>query len=355
MIWERYFYKEICKTFTFLLFGFFALYVAIDMMTHLKDIRAGSTSLLVWINYYICTFSRRLDVLIPFTVLIGTIRLLLQFHARNELVALLVCGLPMKTLLRPFLVAASCMALLLYANFQFFLPATQPKALSIQENDFSKSMRGKRMQPVREVLLKDASRMFYKSYNSTTKEFLDVFWVASLDKVYHMKMLRSDNDRLIGVGVDLIVRDASGKMKKEGYYAEYPFKNMQFDDESLRQSIQLPRDQSITTLISQLSLYGQSISERAVDVRSFLIFKLTFPLLCLLAVVVPLPYCLSYRRDLAPFMIYLLSLGALFCFFLLLQVALVLAKSHTISPLLALGVPWLLAGLIAARNYLKVV
>lgn len=350
MIWKRYFYKEIIKTFCFLLFGFFALYITIDIMAHLKDLRAGKTSFWVWVVYYLCTFSRRLDVLLPFALLIGTIRILLAFQARNELVALLVSGVPMKTLLKPFIVIACAGSLLLYANFEFFLPKAQPKALAIQENSFGKKMVEQEGSEVKEVILTDGTRMFYSDYNPTLRLFGDVFWIVNIDKVYHMKKLSCLHEYPRGFHVDLIMRDANGKMLLENSYPEVLFKNMEFKPESLRDSIQPPRDQSISTLLSQASLYGRSYSDRAIDIRSFLLYKLTFPLICLLATLAPISYCLSFRRDVPHFMIYLLSLGALFCFFLLLQVALVLAKSHVVSPIVALGLPWVLATLFVGKN-----
>lgn len=354
MIWKRYFYKEIIKTFCFLLFGFFALYITIDIMAHLKDLRAGKTSFSVWVMYYLCTFSRRLDVLLPFAVLIGTIRIMLALQARNELVALLVSGVPMKTLLKPFIVSACAASLILYANFELFLPRAQPKALAIQENDFGKKQLVQDDSQVREVILKDGTRMFYSDYNTKLRQFTDVFWIITIDKVYHMKTLTCLKDAPRGFYVDLITRDATGKMLLEQSFLEVVFKNMEFTQESLEQSIQPPRDQSITTLISQSMLYGRSMSDRAIDIRSFLIYKLTFPLLCLLATLAPACYCLSFRRDVPHFMIYLLSLGALFCFFLLLQVALVLAKSHIVSPMVALGLPWLVAILFVGKNFMRV-
>ncbi len=355
MIWKRYFYKEIIKTYCLFLFGFFALYVAIDVMTHLKDLRAGNTSLSVWVTYYLCTFSRRLDVLVPFTVLLGTIRILLSLQMRNELVALLVSGLPMRVLFRPFIVAACAASLLLYVNFQYLLPKAQPKALAIQENDFGKTKAAAEEPAIREVLLKDASRMFYSDYNPIVRQFSDVFWIVSMDRVYHMQTLNCMEEHPVGRNVDLIVRDDTGKMVKQSSTTIETFTTMQFDEESLQNSVQLPKDQSISTLISQTELYGKSMSDRAIDVRSFLIYKLTFPLICLLAAIAPAFYCLSFRRDMPQFMIYLVSLGALFCFFLLLQVAFVLAKSHVVSPLMALGLPWLIVGVIVTRNYMRTI
>ncbi|MBS0636717.1 MAG: LptF/LptG family permease [Verrucomicrobia bacterium] len=354
MIWKKYFYSEIFKTFAFLLFGFFALYITIDLMAHLKDLRSGSTSFMVWITYYLCTFSRRLDVLVPFALLIGTIRILLGLQARNELVALLVSGVPMKTLLQPFIVAAASASLLLYVNFELFLPFAQPKALSIQENDFGKKVQDESEAHVQELILHDASRLFYSSYNPILRQFRDVFWIVNIDKVYHIKTLNCLHECPRGFNVDLITRDASGKMQKEKSFSEVAFNTMLFDEESFKQSIQQPKDQSISTLWHQVNLYNESTSDRAIDLRSWLLYKLTFPLICLFASLAPIAYCISFRRDLPYFMIYLLSLSALFCFFLLLQVALVLAKSHIVSPAIALGLPWILAVAATGKNFMCV-
>ena len=53
-IWQRYFYKEIIATFLFLLFCFYGLYVILDLMAHMKDIREGHTSFRTWVIFYLC-------------------------------------------------------------------------------------------------------------------------------------------------------------------------------------------------------------------------------------------------------------------------------------------------------------
>lgn len=355
MIWKRYFFKEILRTFSFLLFGFFALYIVLDLMAHLKDIRAGSTSFSTWILYYLCTFSRRLDVFIPFTVLIGTIRILINLQARNELVALLACGVPMRTLLQPFFVSACIAAGILYANFEWALPFAQPRALFIQENDFGKKQIEDLTSPIHEVLLKDASRMFYRRYNPITHQFHDVFWIASLNKIYHMKTLTCEAQHPTGSMVDLLARDKNGNLRQVQSETTAVLHEMQFDEESLKNSIMNPRDVSLSTLFSQMYLYGQSMSERATDIRSNFIYKVTFPLLALLAFMAPASYCLVFRRQIPYFMIYLVSIGGLFCFFLLVQVALILAKSQVVSPLVAFGVPWTCAFIGFGKDYLRVI
>lgn len=354
MIWKRYFYKEIFRTICFLLFGFYALYIVLDLMAHIKDLRAGNTSFTTWVTYYLCTFSRRLDVLVPFAVLIGTIRCLISLQTKNELVALLASGVPLRTLFQPFIVAAMLASGILYMNFEWFLPIAQPRAIFIQENDFGKRHFEDSVSPIHEVLLKDASRMFYRSYNPITHQFQDVFWIASLDKVYHMKSLTCEAEKPTGKMVDLLARNANGELERVESYHELKLAQMQFDEESLKNSIMSPRDCSITMLYSQMRLYANSMSERASDVRANFIYKVTFPLLCLLAAIAPSSYCLAFRRHIPQFMIYLVAIGGLFCFFLLVQVALVLAKSQVVPPLLAFGVPWIGAVLGFGKDYVKV-
>lgn len=323
-------------------------------MTHMKDLRAGHTSLSNWIIYYLCTFSRRLDVLLPFTILIGTIRTLLSFQARNELVALLASGIPLSRLMSPFIIVGLTCAGILYCNFEFFLPRAQPRALFIQENSFGKRHLETEATPIREVLLKDMSRMIYRTYNPVIRQFEDVYWIASLDKIYHMKRLTCETSSPTGAMVDIITRDARGNLNHTASYPTLVLKEMQFDEESLINSITPPRDQSLSMLYSQMRLYGKSMAERAVDIRCNFIYKLVFPLMCLLAIMAPASWCLSFRRHIPHFMIYLLALSGLFCFFLLLQVAFVLGKSQIVTPALALLFPWACAIFLIGKDYLRV-
>lgn len=353
-IWKRYFYQEIGRTFLFLLGSFYALYVMIDLMVHIKDLRAGHTSFLTWLVYYGCMFFRRLDVLIPFTVLIGSIRVLLKLQSRNELVALLASGIPLKSLLRPFLASAAVASGLLYANFEWFLPVTLPQATYIQDSNFGKRSILEQETPVREVMLKDMSKMIYRLYNPRIKQFQDVFWIASLDTIYHMKSLSIDEQVPRGYMVDLITRDSKGALQKSSSYTTLQLDKMHFDEESLKNSITPPKDQSISQLLSQSLLYRSSISDRANEVRTNFFYKLCFPLIALLAFLAVSPYVTSFSRTGAsPFMTYLFAIVGLFCFFLLLQVAFTLGKSQILSPTFAILPAWVLAFTLFSIRYIK--
>lgn len=355
-IWKRYFYKEIVFTFCFLLFCFYALYVSLDLMAHIKDLRTGNTAFSTWALYYICTFFRRLDILLPFTVLIGSIRILLKLRARNELVALLASGIPLQTLLRPFLLTACSAAMLLYINYEFILPKALPQASFIQESHFGKRSLMEQATPLREIMLKDSSKMIYRTYNPQLKQFQDVFWIASVDTIYHMKNLTCEDATPTGTMIDVIKRDKNGFLQKTASFDQLLLSDMQFDEESLKDSITPPRDQSLTQLFSQMILYTHSQSDRASEIKGNFYFKLTFPLICLLAFVGAAPYCLHFSRTFSPFMTYLISIGSLFCFFLFLQVIFVLAKSQTAQALpawLIIALPWAITFCFFGKKYAK--
>ena len=351
-IWQRYFYKEIITTFVLLLFSFYSLYVILDVMAHMKDIREGHTSIRTWIVFYLCTFSRRLDVLLPFVVLIGTIRVLLYFRSQNTLVSLLTGGLSLRQLLKPFLVVSLAISAILYVNFQWILPTAQPKAQFIQENSFSKKSFSDDQTTFRECVLQDGSKILYRAYDPTSKSFYDVFWVSSIDKIYHMKCLACYLQVPYGKMVDLIVRLPNGRMQKSESFVERSFPEMNFDEEALKRSIISPKDQSLSQLFSQV-LHLDMSTERNHEALTHFAFKMTYPFLILVAFMAIPPFCIRFTRTNAPFMIYLIAISSLFCFLLLLQVFFVLAKTHTVPVSIAFTVPWLLVFFVTGRRYVR--
>ena len=106
-IWERYFFFDTLKTLLFLLFAFSALFVLIDYASHTgsfhqNHIRFAFKEFLI---YYGGELIQKSEVLLPFGILVATIRTLTRLNQQNELIALLAAGVKMKSLLRPFLLS----------------------------------------------------------------------------------------------------------------------------------------------------------------------------------------------------------------------------------------------------------
>jgi len=348
-IWQRYFYSEIIKTFISLLAIFYALYITIDLMTHLKDLREGQTSFGTWVVFYACTFSRRFDVLVPFVILIGSIRVLLHFQSHHVFSSLLCAGMSLKNLYRPFLLTTSIFSLLMYANYEWILPKALPRALFIQENNFTKKSFIEKKTPFHECTLKDGSRVFYRTYNPSLNELYDVLWVSSLDKVYHIKKLSKIDSVPSGTFVDEIVRNDDGYLQRNKSFETRDFSELNVTTSALQTSVMQARDQSLSQLAQQFQRYDRH-SDKCLDIRANLIYKCTFPLMTLIAFLAVAPFCLRFTRSNAPLMIYLIGISSLFCFLLLLQVAFVFAKSFSLGPWL-LFIVWLTAFYAVSRRH----
>lgn len=120
MIWERYFLKELSKVFLLILFGFYFLYVLIDYAFHTSTYT--HLSFLKILLVYVYHLSKRALVLLPFALLMATIKVITTSNQQKEIIALLAGGISKRRLLRPFLLFALLCVSLLYFNEQFFHP-----------------------------------------------------------------------------------------------------------------------------------------------------------------------------------------------------------------------------------------
>lgn len=351
-IWQRYFYKEITLTFVFLLASFYGLYIILDLMSHIKDFQTSHTSLRTWITFYACTFSRRLDVLLPFVVLIGTIRVLLHFKSHNILIALMAGGVSLKKLLQPFLIMSIFATCTLYINYEYILPWAEPRSQFIQENNFAKRRFSDTSPSFHECILRDGSKILYRAYDPEEKSFHDVFWIATIDKIYHMKTLMCQMQVPGAKMVDVIQRQPNGHMQKEASFTSLPLPDIEFEEKLLKESIASLKSSSFSDLILQLKNSNQD-SERGFEAYALFLFKLTYPLLPLLAFFSIFSFCVHFSRTQPSFMIYLVAISSLFCFLIVLQALLILAKSHIIPASIAGIIPWILAFFIAGRQYAK--
>jgi lipopolysaccharide export LptBFGC system permease protein LptF len=175
--WQRYFYKEFVITALVILFGAYGLYIMVDMMSHLKSVAQKYMSWTTSFEYYTATFSKRLDILVPFSLLVAAIRTLFYFQQRGELVALLTSGISRKALLGPFLNIAMCATVLLYVNYQWLLPQALPRIIAIYESRFGQEAPTEPTAALHEVVLSDGSKLIYSNYDWNSQEFHNVFWI----------------------------------------------------------------------------------------------------------------------------------------------------------------------------------
>lgn len=353
-IWEKYVLRQFLSTLLFVLFGFYALYVLIDYSCHTSYIHSGITSPLKHLGViYLSEFANRLDVLLPFAVLIATIKTLIQLNTHNELVALLAGGVAIRRILRPLLVVGLLLTGVLYLNTQFAVPKAKYTLKTITEE--RREHKNKRTsQPfVQHLFLDDESRIIFNQYDAYNKRFDDAYWVVDASRLYHIEHLYPHEKPPRGEGVEEFEKDSVGLLVKHSSHDEIAFNDMHFNKKRLMETTTLADELSIKQLWSRLPSLTQPKSEKQSALLTAFYYKMVTPWLCFLAILGPAPFCVRYTRTLPIFLIYACFTFIFVTFHLVMESAEVLGRRQVVDPLTIIMLPFILFSFPALWVYYR--
>lgn len=355
--WERYFISETLKTFCIFIFSFYTLFVLIDYATHLNYFHV-SGSAFQWkalFLYYLFDFVKHIEILVPFAVLISTVKTITNLNVHNELVALLASGLKLKRLLRPFLLLGLFFTSLLYLNTEILLPHSLKELKTFSDAKAVAKSKKSGTKPILHLSLEDGSTLIFQDYNSNEQHFTDSYWIRSIDEIYRIKFLYPTlypTSKPVGQFVDHLKRDQSGELLKVASFEEKIFDEMHFNKQTLFESITTAEEQSFSDLIAKLPALNDVKSEKQAQLVTHFYYKLAMPWLCLLAVIAPIPFCVQFTRHLPLFMIYAWSIFGVVAFYIMMNSGLILGERQVLSPLLAVWIPFgLFVGIFGWRYF----
>lgn len=355
-VWERYFIGQLFKMFGLFIVCFYGLYVLIDFSNRLANFHHHHIipSWMEVIRYYAGDFSLRLEVLIPFGILIATIKTVTALNMNNELVALLAGGIKLRTLLRPFIGFGLFFVALVYINEEFLLPEAADMVRHVEDSHRSKKIKKNYTPGVQHLILEDHSTFLFQNYDTSKNHFFDSYWLKGTDEVYRIKFLYPYSNVPIGKYVDHFERDSNGNLVHTGFEETRLFPEIQFDKAALLETLTALEDMSLTKLRNKTVESKDTQSERLAQAQSVYLYKLAIPWLCLLAVIAPIPFCVTYSRHLPVFLIYAISIFGLVALYLILDAAMILSKRQLISPYLAVGGPMAAAYLFFGWRFLRI-
>lgn len=353
-IWERYFLKETLKTFFLFLICFYGLYILIDYTNHGRSFhKDGSSFWQVFCMYYLCEFVNRSEVLVPFAIILGTTRTLCKLNDNNELVALMASGVRATRLLRPFLALGIFFTVLMYVNVEYVLPAAA-KELNYFDTMDAKQKKHKFVPiSVKNIILEDNSTLLFQSYDPIENFFFDAYWVRSIDEIYKIKHLYLHEKAPIGHFVDRLMRNEQDELVVFESHDLTMLPDLKFDAKRLRETLVQPEDQALSTLWKEISESPEAQSEKEARMHSTFHRKLAIPWLCLLAVLVPAPFCMWFSRQFPVFLIYALSLFGLIGIYIIIDAAHVLGRRQVLDPFYALWTPFVFFFLIFGWRFVR--
>lgn len=340
-IWERYFLREIVKVTLLFIFCFYLLYFLGDYTSRTSNLISGEFPFQSLLYYYLLIFLKHIDILLPFALLLATIKTLCGLNINNELVAMLAGGIKLQQLLRPFIFVGIAATALMYLNFEVLVPATLYKAKIIEDAHFKGNKL--RRNGVQEIALYDGSVVLYQAFDTVRECFFDAYWIRSLDDIYRIKYLFPNPDFTVGRLVDHLVRIDTGDLEHVEAFDTRVFPEMSFDDELLLTALRTSDELSLSQLWRRLPSNGNSPSEKSAQALAWFCLRLAMPWLCLLAVIAPAPFCLRFTRQLRVLFIYILGILGLIVLYFILDAALVAAEAQILNPVVTILAPVLVA------------
>lgn len=337
-IWEKYFLKETLKTLLFFILGFYFLFVLIDYSTHSSSTHYHH-SLMKWKElsiFYMFEFIQKLDVLLPFAILLATTRTLCNLNVHNELVALMASGISLKTLLRPFIIIGLAGTLFLYVNSEYLIPHALSELRHMGDKHAIAKKKSTEGMRVKSLSLKDETTLLFQKYDTSLEQFYDAYWIKSTDEIYRIKYLSPYSKIPKGRYVDHLIRNKAGELIQGESFTVKEFPEMRFNKKSLLESITPLEENSLTTLWKKFPNNTENMSEKETQVMTIFYQKIISPWLCLIAVLFPAPFCVRFSRNIPTFFIYAITIFGLFAFFLIMDAASILGKRQVLSPNFAL-------------------
>lgn len=359
-IWERYFLKEMFKTAFFFVICFYGLYVLIDYASHSSSFHKHHI-LFQWKEvflYYFCEFSKRLEILLPFALLLSFIRTVCTLNSNNELIALMTSGISIQRLMRPFLILGLFCTFLLYINEEYVLPISMRHLKYIDDSRSMQKAKHHHKAAAQHLAMDDHSLLLFQRFDPVQNLFFDVFWIRNLNDVYRIKHLDS-NAALQGHFpeghiVDHLKRNDNGELIVMESFQKKAFPQMRFNKQVLLETIITPEEQAVSELWAKLPSLRVDHNEKESRLLASFYHKLILPWICLLAIMGPAPYCLRSSRNLPIFFIYAGSIFALFAFFVFLDAAVLLGERQTLSPFWAIFSPFFLVSSLVIWRFVKI-
>lgn len=352
---HRYVVKEVLQSLSFILFALYFLFILLDYSTHMKNFHQEGLPFYEILLYYLFQFTQKVEIFLPISLLMATLKVLISMQRRNELVALLSAGIPFKKFYRPFLAVGALATLFLLLNFQYLQPAAHT-FLDHFEKSFLRRKGSSNL--VHTLHLPNETLLIYQSYFPKEKTFHNVFIIKSLEEIYHMRTLELLKDSSTGKKVDFFIRNGSFELVKSESRPTYSFPKIDLKMDKLNDSMILPTHLAPTRLMQKTSssffhFKAKKLTDKGAEIATTLSYKLLSPLLALLGVIAPASYCLVGGRNFSFILLYALFIFGMLSFFALIKSALVLGESQLLPPFWSLFTPFLLVFAFFGRRYAK--
>ncbi len=356
LLWQRYLTWMLGRSFILLLMMIWALYALLDCSAHMQSfMKTSGFTPLPLLHYYLCCFVKQAHLIVPISLLLATLRLLSSLEQRRELLAFQASGLSSRTILRPLLLFAWLIALLLFASEEYLMSKAWRGIQKFETAHLHRSGKSKKKEPIHILHLKDHSLLAYQKYLFDRECLFDVLWVVSKSEVWKIKYLKPDPVCPQGYFVEHILmgdptKDGGAQVSRESF-EERSFPELHWKEELNKRGYTTLQAEPLSRLV-RIVQDKKSLSElERQEAMTQLMLRCSMPFFCPLLLLGISSSCMRYRRGGSVLLIATISLFSLIACFFILDAATILSETAIVSPSLAIGLPMLMVTGICLWRY----
>lgn len=338
-LWSRLVCARIYKKLCFYLIGFYLLYSMVDSTTHLHEFNNNSSlHVLDILCYYTHVCIKRLEILLPLAFMMALLKVLLEMNQKKELIALFTHGLKKTTFLKPILLVACSVSLILFLSFELLTPKALNYVESFERTYFhhheDKAAAPKFLQ------LANHGVLIYSRHSSHPCCYLDVFYIVSESEIWKMDQLTLSKASK-GVRAEHYIKQGQGMYALQEQLSEVSFENIEilYDSEILNaSSIECGSFSFLYHYLKKIAFLDKKMRGK---ITTYIFFKLSVLLLPFLITIACIPLGLLFSRKLPLFVIYAMCIVGMIGYFLIMDAAIILGESLILPSWIAVFGPLL--------------
>jgi len=325
-LWDRYVVRELLRSFFFFLLCITLFFVMIDYACHKRTFCISD-----WLIFYGNESLIRLELFVPMAFLLATLKVLFQFNAHRELLAMWAGGVSLRRVSWGFLAFGCLLLAFLYVHEEWVLPKAYKRKMQYVERGLVKQKK----RGLKPLYLQDRSLLVYESYCPLKKHFSNVYWIRSADDILHMGALHVGPSVPLGQNVRFIARKKGQGLEEKRFLKEVLLTNFKWHHSFFVESLRLPEEFSLSVLWKELK--RKVGGERDALFLSAWYRKLIFPWLPLLSIMGLLPWSLRFSREFPFFAVATVSILSFVVCFLFLDALFAASKRQVLHPIFIFG------------------
>jgi lipopolysaccharide export system permease protein len=256
------------------------------------------------------------------------IKVLSTMNLHRELVAFQMGGLSNSQIVRPFIILGAIFSIMILLSYEYIIPNSLNYIDTFKEKKFNISAEKKPFH-INHILLSDGSKLIYKSHKPE-QQFFDVYWIISLDDIWHIKQLDKSINPPKGHYVDHFLRNEKNELIKKNSYKDYSFPQLNKKNTVKKQALPSCENSAISSLFKRKNIF--STQKEKAEILTYFYYKIIISFTPLLVVISLAPFCMHFSRKISFFLISLISLFLFIFYYSFMNGMIILSENQVIFP-----------------------